>query len=379
MANYKLKDILNIYNLSKFFKKHKEFFRTFDFSLKHYRHIRNTLNRFLLCRDFKENYVMFSCPCCSHFTFRPITCKSRICPTCGKKYSEELTNRFLKKVINKPHRHILFTLPSYTWTLFIGKYHLLSILSDKLYEIFSQYFYDNGIHDFAFIVFFHTFGRDLKFNPHLHIIISEGGFDKNLKWKKLAYFPHKKFAGSWKFIVSQTLQNNLPKSQKLSKAMHKFWIDKSDIYFNVKGETIYNMQSAIKYLGRYLARAPLAEYKISNIENDEVTFWFNNLKTKKKEYITLSTLDVIGRLITHIQPKNFKMVRHYGIYSRNINKDLKVLLISLRIKATQKKRLSWQEKIYNWISFNPLICPNCNIPLIISEIKWNKKIYRYNL
>ena len=241
MANYKLKDILNVDNLSKFFKKHKEFFKTFDFSLKHYKHIRKTLNRFLLCRDFKENYVMFSCPCCSHFTYRPVTCKSRICPTCGKKYSEELTNRFLKKVINKPHRHILFTLPPYTWNLFIGKYHLLSILSDKLYEIFSEYFYDNGIHDFAFTVFFHTFGRDLKFNPHLHIIISEGGFDKNFKWKKLAYFPHKKFAGSWKFIISQTLQNNLPKSQKISKAMHKFWIDKTDIYFNLKDETIYNM------------------------------------------------------------------------------------------------------------------------------------------
>ena len=134
MANYKLKDILNVDNLSKFFKKHKEFFKTFDFSLKHYKHIRKTLNRFLLCRDFKENYVMFSCPCCSHFTYRPVTCKSRICPTCGKKYSEELTNRFLKKVINKPHRHILFTLPPYTWNLFIGKYHLLSILSDKLYK-----------------------------------------------------------------------------------------------------------------------------------------------------------------------------------------------------------------------------------------------------
>ncbi len=66
--------------------------------------------------------------------------------------------------------------------------------------------------------------------------------------------------------------------------------------------------------------------------------------TKKKEYITLSTLDVIGRLITHIQPKNFKMVRHYGIYSRNINKDLKVLLISLRIKATQKKGFPGKKK-----------------------------------
>lgn len=159
--------------------------------------------------------------------------------------------------------------------------------------------------------------------------------------------------------------------------MTKFWTDKEHIYFNVKGESIYNIKSAIKYLGRYLARAPLAEYKISNIDNDEVTFWFNDLKTKKKEYLTLPVLDVIGRIITHIQPKNFKMVRHYGIYARNINKDLKITLISLRIKAIQTKRLSWQEKIYNWISFNPLICPNCNTPLIISEINWNKKIYRY--
>lgn len=377
MANFKLKDILNIDNLNKFFKKHKEFFKTFDFSLKHYRHIRKTLNRFLLCRDFKENYVMFSCPCCTHFTYRPITCKSRICPTCGKKYSEELTNRFLKKIINKRHRHILFTLPPYTWNLFIGKYHMLSILSDRLYEVFAEYYLENGIQNFAFTVFFHTFGRDLKFNPHLHIIISEGGFNKNYVWKKLAFFPPKRFAGCWKFIISDTLIKNLPKSKRLDSVMTKFWNDKEHIYFNVKGETIYNIKSAIKYLGRYLARAPLAEYKISNISNDEVTFWFNDLKTKKKEYLTLPVLNIIGRLITHIQPKNFKMVRHYGIYARNINKDLKVLLIGLRIKAIQTKRVSWQEKIYNWISFNPLICPNCNIPLIISEIKWNKKIYRY--
>ncbi len=97
MTKYKLKDILNVDNLNKFFKKHKDFFKNFDFSLAHYKHIKNTLNKFLLCRNFKENYVMFSCPCCSHFTYRPITCKSRICLTCGKKYSEELINRFLKK------------------------------------------------------------------------------------------------------------------------------------------------------------------------------------------------------------------------------------------------------------------------------------------
>ena len=80
-----------------------------------------------------------------------------------------------------------------------------------------------------------------------------------------------------------------------------------------------------------------------------------------------------------VSPSGYYAWRKRRVDTAQKYKDLKVLLISVRIRAIQKKRLSWQEKIYNWISFNPLICPNCNIPLIISEIKWNKKIYRYNL
>jgi len=44
----------------------------------------------------------------------------------------------------------------------------------------------------------------------------------------------------------------------------------------------------------------------------------------------LPILNVIGKLITHIQNENFKMVGYYGIYSRNMNKKLEVLLIILR-------------------------------------------------
>ena len=39
----------------------------------------------------------------------------------------------------------------------------------------------------------------------------------------------------------------------------------------------------IKYLGRYLARAPIAEYKISHISDDSVTFFFYDLKLDKKK------------------------------------------------------------------------------------------------
>ncbi|MBI3948975.1 MAG: transposase [Acidobacteria bacterium] len=33
----------------------------------------------------------------------------------------------------------------------------------------------------------HTFGRDLKFNPHVHILVSEGGLDEEGRWRRVNY------------------------------------------------------------------------------------------------------------------------------------------------------------------------------------------------
>ncbi|WP_172618347.1 transposase [Leptotrichia trevisanii] len=44
-------------------------------------------------------------------------------------------------------------------------------------------------------------------------------------------------------------------------------------FFNVGDGNINSTKGIIKYLGRYLARAPIAEYKITDITDKEVTFF----------------------------------------------------------------------------------------------------------
>ena len=34
----------------------------------------------------------------------------------------------------------------------------------------------------------HTFGRDLKWNPHIHCLISEGGFSDDATWRHVKHF-----------------------------------------------------------------------------------------------------------------------------------------------------------------------------------------------
>lgn len=376
-AIFKLKDILTIENLKLFFSVYKDFFIKFNFSKSFVRHIKHTFIRFLRCRDYKKNFAVFTCTSCSHSIVRPNTCKSKLCPTCGKAYSEQITQNFYSNMIEKKHRHILFTLPDYLWNFFIARHDLLPKISDALFQVFKFQFAKSKVVHFAFSVFFHTFGRDMKFNPHLHIIITEGGFTDSFIWKNIRHFHWKGFDKPWKKILSDILSNFLPPSPSLKKSINLLWQEDSSVYFNVKGETLHNPKATIKYLGRYLARPPIAEYRITFYDGNIVRFWFIDLYDKSKKTIELPVLKFIGRIILQIPPDNFKMVRHYGIYARNIAKPLKNIITASRKNISSSTKLSWQQKIFRWIGINPCICPNCNLAMNLSVIIVNQKIYRF--
>ena len=99
------------------------------------------------------------------------------------------------------------------------------------------------------------------------------------------------------------------------------------VFFNVGNGDINSTKGIIKYLGRYLARSPIAEYKITDITDKEVTFFFNDLANdKKKTYITMPPEIFISYILIHLSPKNFKMVNLYGFYSRHVSDRLKEIL-----------------------------------------------------
>ncbi|WP_332069766.1 transposase [Pseudoleptotrichia goodfellowii] len=57
--------------------------------------------------------------------------------------------------------------------------------------------------------------------------------------------------------------------------------------FNVRSGDVNNTKGIIKYLGRYLARSPIAEYKITDITDNEVTFFYNDLANDKQKHLLL--------------------------------------------------------------------------------------------
>ena len=120
-------------------------------------------------------------------------------------------------------------------------------------------------------------------------------------------------------------------------------------------------------------RPAIAEYRITDFNSKTVTFWYIDTKTQEKMTLTLSVIELMKRLILHIHPKNFKAIRRYGFYARNIIPYLKSELNSFKKNYLfHKKLLSWAERLRIEFGKLKLICPNCNIQMELSEFRHKK-------
>ena len=130
----------------------------------------------------------------------------------------------------------------------------------------------------------------------------------------------------------------------------------------------YSTEGIIRYLGRYRARSPVAEYKITEIDDGKVTFFFNDLaNNKKKTYITMPAEKFISQILIHLPPKNFKMVNRYGFYSRHISDELKKAMEPFRKNIAVSKYSFYQRQMYITFGMNPFYCPECKVKMIVWE------------
>ena len=91
-----------------------------------------------------------------------------------------------EKLVRERHRHMVFTIAEELRDIFKKKRELLSILPKCAAKVIKSWWYEQnkgerytpGIEGVI-----HTFGRDLKWNPHVHILVTEGAADVNRQIK----------------------------------------------------------------------------------------------------------------------------------------------------------------------------------------------------
>ena len=69
------------------------------------------VRKVLACRTPVLGCHVYQCPSCSHIEVIPHSCKSRLCPTCGKHATDTWADSVLSRLLDVPYHHIVLSLP----------------------------------------------------------------------------------------------------------------------------------------------------------------------------------------------------------------------------------------------------------------------------
>src|SRR5450432_25419 len=134
-------------------------------------------------------------------------CKSRFCSSCGYRATLLWLEQQEAALPDIPYTSIVFTMPRELWAIFRKNRHLLHDLPAIGAAVIKQWINMKYGADVLIIVVPHTFGGDLKFNCHLHILLSAGGLQKSTgRWIPQLHLNKDALMKMWRYAVVDHLR-----------------------------------------------------------------------------------------------------------------------------------------------------------------------------
>lgn len=269
-----------------------------------------------------------------------------------------------KKLLDASHRHVVFTIPQELRPYFRINRKLLNILFQQAAADTISYCFNKRSKSENYvpgmISVLHTFGRDLKWNPHIHMVLCEEAIGNSNKWIKFHHINYESLRRSWQYCVLKLL------SQSIKEPSFKLLVDKlyaaHESGFYVNAPPIKKFTSGVvHYIVGYTGRPVLAQSRIVNYDGQTVRFIYTPQGSNELVTESIPVFDFIKKLIIHIPDRSFKMIRYYGFYSEKHTKHKQYLLRTKIMNGTLIRILknayqSWPKRMFFFFLQNPLKC-----------------------
>lgn len=303
------------------------------------------------CYGYKNGCFVYCCKDCGRWIFQSLGCNARICSCCGKRHADSWAINLSKCMFKVPHRHIVLSVASELWPYLKDNWPLLKVYQDSAIDALNDYLPKVMGEDIqvGVIVILHTYGKSMNFQAHLHLIMTEGGFNSRNEFIQKVYLHADGFAECWKYHVC----TNLCRAGVPNVVTNWCFHNKRFYVWVHKDGRIKHPKLIAKYLGRYVRHPVIANSRIDffNKERGLVGFHYED-HNKVRHDVVMTTDEFITALIRHIPPPQFKMIRYYGAYSRRAKKKFKKhLQSSIEQTNLMKYGVELPERIFK--------CPFC--------------------
>ena len=347
------------------------------------------VQKMLDCGKESGGYAEYRCVHCGFDVFRVgFSCKSCFCLSCSKLY----VDKFVAQVSKMLHpgvvyRHIVLTMPKQLRQPFYSVRHndellsrLMKIGHQCLEEVVSVALRKNV--KIGTIIVVQTHGRSGQYNPHLHIIMTSGGIKEDIQsWFDLRYFKYEIIHKKWQYHLFRMVKDYF-QTPEINKLIDELWRKyPNGLVANVsKGNVPEGGAGLARYLAKYVASPPIAVRRIVDYDGFNVTYWYNDHKTKSRQVETVSAEVFIGRMVQHILPKGFQRIRYYGLQAtKTFKKWANVILKGIKaigraVKGTYRiiRVKKYKERYLEVSTENPWFCKYCGNEMILWAI-WHPK------
>lgn len=298
------------------------------------------VHHILNCKTGAYGINISKCDTCGHIRYHNNSCRDRSCPMCQALSNELWVDAQNEHVLDIDYYHLVFTCPSELYPLiYCNQKELYALFFHAVAETILE-LSEDPTHMGAtpgFISIMHTWGSNLSYHPHIHVLSTSGGLDADRNWhqKKNGYFlPGKAVAGLFKGKFLSGLKE-LHDSEKLcyesnaAKYRNRYnYQELLDICYKKNWvtdirESFAGAETVMHYLGRYTHRIAISNNRILRMDEKTVTIRVKDYKCGGEwKNLTMEGIEFVRRFLMHIPPKSFVRIRHYGLLSNHNKRKL---------------------------------------------------------
>lgn len=336
------------------------------------------------CRTATLGGRVSKCEECGHFAVSYNSCRNRHCPLCQGVVRAVWVDKRSRDILNAPYFHVVFTLPEQLHSLIYQNQQLLynlmyKVVAETLFELCGDKKYLGAQPGFFCVL--HTWGQDLHYHPHIHIVVLAGGLTKHKQWRsssKKFFVPvkvlSKKFRGKYMYYLKQYYRQNLLKfygnaeqyhDEKVFQELIDQCYDKD--WYTYTKRTFSGPLAVVKYLSNYTHRIAISNTRVVSVDEHRVTFTVKDYQdSSKKKTMSLLGTEFVRRFLMHILPKGFVKIRYYGILANRSKKTKLPLCRKLTRSPSYTPRfegLKTIDVLYIITGKDVTVCPECRSKL----------------
>jgi hypothetical protein len=283
---------------------------------------RRALDDLATCRTAARGGHLRQCDHCDHTQYRYHSCRNRHCPKCHREQTRRWLELHRARLLPCPYFLVTFTLPQELRA--IARSHqravydaLLRAAAETLLTLAADP-QPLGARP-AILTVLHTWTQDLRYHPHVHVLITGGGLAPDgTRWVPTPR-PDFLFPG---YVLSPVFRGKMRDAVRRAGLLDQIpahtWTHDWVVHVQPAGSG----QRVLEYLGRYVFRIAITNSRIERFDEGRVTFRYRDRRTGQLARRTLPAPTFLARFLQHVLPRGFAKVRHYGLASPTCRRQL---------------------------------------------------------